>query len=160
MTLEDPIEYRLPYVRQMQVRDDFSFSDGIRSILRQDPDVLLVGEIRDEETARLAAHAVLTGHKVFATVHGGNVRGVFSRLGQLSLSRDLLCTTVKAVVNQRLVRRLCLACRQVAATDTSTLPLSRSQPLSYVMTGCAQCHMTGFQGARACAGNSHDDACS
>ncbi|MDP3371877.1 MAG: ATPase, T2SS/T4P/T4SS family [Candidatus Paracaedibacteraceae bacterium] len=112
MTLEAPIESVLPGVRQTEIRDNsmLTYSDGIRSLLRQDPDVILIGEIRDEETASMALRAVLTGHLVLSTLHTQDVLGVPGRLIDLGLSTVLLAGTLQAVIAQRLVRRLCQVC--------------------------------------------------
>jgi len=112
MTLEAPIESVLPGIRQTEIRDHhvLTYGDGIRSLLRQDPDVILIGEIRDEETARMALRAVLTGHLVLSTLHTQDVLGVPGRLIDLGLSSVLLAGSLQAVIAQRLVRRLCQTC--------------------------------------------------
>lgn len=112
MTLEAPIESVLPGIRQTEIRDHhvLTYGDGIRSLLRQDPDVILIGEIRDEETASMALRAVLTGHLVLSTLHTQDVLGVPGRLIDLGLSSVLLAGSLQAVIAQRLVRRLCQAC--------------------------------------------------
>ena len=113
-TLEDPIEYYIPGVNQSQIRPDigFSFATGLRSMLRQDPDVIMVGEIRDKETATLATHAALTGHLVFSTLHTNNAIGIVPRLVNMGIDTYLLPPTLIAGVAQRLVRKLCQECRE------------------------------------------------
>ena len=113
-TLEDPIEYYIPGVNQSQIRPDigFSFATGLRSMLRQEPDVIMVGEIRDKETATLATHAALTGHLVFSTLHTNNAIGIVPRLVNMGIDTYLLPPTLIAGVAQRLVRKLCQECRE------------------------------------------------
>ncbi len=113
-TLEDPVEYYIEGVNQSQIRPeiDFSFASGLRSILRQDPDIIMVGEIRDKETATLATHAALTGHLVFSTLHTNNAIGIVPRLINMGIDPYLLPPTLMAGVAQRLVRRLCQDCKK------------------------------------------------
>jgi type IV pilus assembly protein PilB len=113
-TLEDPIEYEIKGVNQSQVRPKigFSFANGLRSLLRQDPNIIMVGEIRDEETAELSIHASLTGHLVFSTLHTNDALGAVFRLLDMKIERFLLASTLRAVVAQRLARRLCENCKQ------------------------------------------------
>ena len=107
-TIEDPIEYQMPRINQTQVKNDigFTFSNGLRSLMRQDPDIIMVGEIRDEETASLAINAALTGHLVLATVHTNSAAGTVSRLIDMGVESFLLTSTLRVAVGQRLVRRL------------------------------------------------------
>lgn len=127
MTLEDPVEYQLSGIRQTEVREGgvMGFADGIRSILRQDPDVIFIGEIRDEETARMAVRSAMTGHLVIATLHANNCCSVPARLMDLGISPNLLSGNIVCAVAQRLVRKLCQNC----AGD-----------------GCDDCDKTGFRG--------------
>ncbi len=113
-TLEDPIEYEIKGINQSQVRPKigFSFANGLRSLLRQDPNIIMVGEIRDEETAELAIHSSLTGHLVLSTLHTNNALGAISRLLDMKIERFLLSSTLRTVVAQRLVRRLCDHCKK------------------------------------------------
>jgi type II secretory ATPase GspE/PulE/Tfp pilus assembly ATPase PilB-like protein len=128
MTLEDPVEYELPGIRQTSVQKEvLSFQDGIRAILRQDPDVILIGEIRDEETAKMAFRASQTGHLVFSTLHTNDVWGVFPRLMDLGISFESIKHTVVGIVSQRLVRKRC-----------ECFP-----------TGCEHCDSTGLHGRAA-----------
>src|SRR5690606_17923568 len=107
-TIEDPIEYQMPRVNQTQVKPDigFTFANGLRSLMRQDPDILMVGEIRDNETANLAINAALTGHLVLATVHTNSASGTVARLLEMGVESFLLVSTLRVAVGQRLVRRL------------------------------------------------------
>ena len=127
MTIEDPVEYQLPGIAQMQVnpRIDLTFASGLRAILRQDPDVILVGEIRDRETVEIAMQAALTGHLVLATVHTNDAPAAMTRLLDMAVEPFLLASSVRAVLAQRLVRRTCVACAGA---------------------GCAACRDTGFRG--------------
>ena len=141
MTLEEPIEYELPLIRQTEIQDEgateyqaLNFVDGIRSILRQDPDVILVGEIRDQETAQMALRAAMTGHHVFTTLHTNDVFGVFQRFEDLGVSPSILAGNINAVVAQRLVRTLCAVCKK------------QDEEGEWVSEGCENCHFTGFKG--------------
>src|SRR3989344_584145 len=112
ITIEDPIEYHLPGIVQTQVEKNYSFSQGLRSALRQDPDVIMVGEIRDGEVAETAINAALTGHLLFSTLHTNNAAGAFPRLIDLGVNPKVMSSAVSIVLAQRLVRKLCLACRK------------------------------------------------
>lgn len=130
MTLEDPVEYQFETIRQTEIQhaEVMTFAEGIRSILRQDPDVLFIGEIRDEETAQMALRASMTGHLVLATLHSNDALRAPARLFDLGIVPSLLSGQLLMVIAQRLVRRLCLACRG---------------------SGCSKCHGTGFKGRLA-----------
>jgi type II secretory ATPase GspE/PulE/Tfp pilus assembly ATPase PilB-like protein len=152
MTIEDPVEYVLPGISQVQVneRQGLSFADALRAILRQDPDIVLVGEIRDEETARIATQAALTGHLVLSTLHTNDALGAIPRLIDLGLEPSVLADALIGVVSQRLVRRLCEACRQ-----PRTPPLQSAEDEFHRITGefpayrpvgCPQCDYTGYRG--------------
>jgi len=120
VTLEDPVEYKIAGVNHSQVNPDigFTFASGLRSILRQDPDVIMVGEIRDQETAELAVHAALTGHLVLSTLHTNDAIGAIPRLVDMGVEPFLLSSSLRVVIAQRLVRRICKYCKeQVAPTD-------------------------------------------
>lgn len=152
MTIEDPVEYVLPGISQVQVNEKqgLSFADTLRSILRQDPDIVLVGEIRDGETARIATQAALTGHLVLSTLHTNDALGTLPRLLDLGLDASILADALLGVVSQRLVRRLCEACRQ--PTQAPHLPsevefqrLTGEHP-AYRPGGCQSCDYTGFSG--------------
>src|SRR5205807_5678748 len=114
VTIEDPVEQVIEGVSQAQARPgtEFDFARGLRSVLRQDPEVLMIGEIRDRETAAVAIEAALTGHLVFSTLHAGSACGVIGRLLDMDIEPYLLTSGLKGILNQRLVRRLCPACRQ------------------------------------------------
>jgi type II secretory ATPase GspE/PulE/Tfp pilus assembly ATPase PilB-like protein/ActR/RegA family two-component response regulator len=152
MTVEDPVEYELAGITQIQVdpKRGVTFASALRAILRQDPDVIFVGEIRDLETAEIAVQASITGHLVLATLHTNDAVGVFARLVDLGLSRASIAGALRGVMAQRLVRRLCERCK-VAITGTFTdaeLQLSRrhgARPQARA-AGCEHCGQTGFRG--------------
>ena len=151
MTVEDPIEYALKGVSQTQVNNKvgMTFSSGLRSILRQDPDVVMVGEIRDAETAEIAVQASLTGHLVLSTVHTNSAAAAITRLVDMGVEPFLLASSVKAVLAQRLVRQLCGSCKQPyqASKDTAAkLGLKSRQLKLYRPTGCLDCQNTGYRG--------------
>jgi len=137
MTVEDPIEYELPGVGQTQVNPkiDMSFARALRSILRQDPDVIMIGEIRDLETAQIAVQASLTGHLVLATLHTNDAASAVTRLIDMGIEPFLLSSSLLGVLAQRLVRKLCLHCRRPDGTGAGYQPV-----------GCAQCNNTGYSG--------------
>jgi type IV pilus assembly protein PilB len=153
-TLEDPVEYQLTLVRQTQVNEGIglTFAEGLRTLLRQDPDVILVGETRDRETAQLMVRAALTGHLVFSTLHTNDAVGAVPRLVDLGVEPYLLAPTLQAVLGQRLVRRLCPECRLPVENAESVLrslgvDLPPERPLRlWRAGGCGQCQNTGYQG--------------
>lgn len=152
LTIEDPVEYMLPGVGQTQVNTkvDMTFARGLRAILRQDPDVVMVGEIRDLETAEIAVQASLTGHLVLSTLHTNTAVGSITRLQDMGVEPFLLSSSLIAVMAQRLVRLLCHDCR-VASTPTETeRELLRLEPaddvLIYHPSGCPNCNHTGYSG--------------
>ena len=149
-TIEDPVEGRLPGINQAQVNPDIglTFAALLRSYLRQDCDVILVGEIRDPETAQLAVQAALTGHMILGTLHASTAVGAMTRLTEMEISPFFVGSAVTGVVNQRLVRRLCMACREPyspAEKVRKRLRLPASQRL-YRPSGCAACGGSGFKG--------------
>ena len=151
MTVEDPIEYDLDGIGQTQVnaRVDMSFARALRSILRQDPDVILVGEIRDLETAQIAVQASLTGHLVIATLHTNDAVSAVTRLKDMGIEPFLLGSSLIGVLAQRLVRRLCPHCKtayQPSAQEWSTLSASEPPARAYLAHGCEQCNQTGYRG--------------
>jgi len=155
MTLEDPIEYRFDSIIQGQVysKIGFDFATGLRSILRQDPDVILVGEMRDKETAEIALKASLTGHLVFSTLHTNGAVDTFVCLLDMGLERFVVASALRAIVSQRLVRKLCPACAEkvpmnAAARQFFSIPDTEKRFL-YRAKGCAQCNGTGFSGRTA-----------
>ncbi|AHG18859.1 general secretion pathway protein GspE [Chania multitudinisentens RB-25] len=150
MTVEDPIEYELDGIGQTQVNPkvDMTFARGLRAILRQDPDVVLVGEIRDGETAQIAVQASLTGHLVLSTLHTNSALGALSRLQDMGIEPFLLSTSLLAVLAQRLVRTLCPDCRQPYAADQELarqMAISPGTPL-WQPKGCQKCGYTGYRG--------------
>jgi len=154
LTIEDPVEYELPGVAQIPVRPsrNFTFATGLRSILRQDPDVVMVGEIRDSETAEIAIRAALTGHQVFSTLHTNDATGAVTRLLDMGVEAFLIASSLEGVLAQRLVRRICPACRG----ETSVAPALRDklEALSgrriegsfFLGRGCEECRNTGYRG--------------
>ncbi|MBN8249288.1 MAG: type II/IV secretion system protein, partial [Verrucomicrobia bacterium] len=153
-TLEDPIELTLPGIRQTQIQEEIglTFGTALRSLLRQDPDILLVGETRDAETAGLMIRAALTGHLVFSTLHTNDAPGAIPRLLDLGVEPCLIPDSLVGAVAQRLVRRLCTACRhRVFHAESSSLPLEHplpaGQPMdSWEAVGCPECRGTGYRG--------------
>jgi general secretion pathway protein E len=152
LTVEDPIEYRLPGIVQTQVNSaiGLTFSTALRSFLRQDPDVMMVGEIRDLETAQIAVQAALTGHTILSTLHTNTAAGAVTRLLDMAVEPFLLTSTLNAVLAQRLVRRLCDACHvpyQPSATQLAALGLAPNEERSFFKAGgCPKCNNTGFRG--------------
>lgn len=152
LTVEDPVEYRLAGINQIQVnpRIGLGFPSLLRSIVRQDPDIIMVGEIRDEETARLAAQASLTGHLVLSTLHTNDAASGVTRLLDMGLEPYLLAASLRAVLAQRLVRRLCPACkiaRQITKEERALLgPTAVDIAEISEAVGCAACHDTGYRG--------------
>ena len=158
ITLEDPIEYKVAGVNQMQVNPsiDFGFATGLRSILRHDPDVVLVGEIRDVETAQIAVSASLTGHLVFSSLHTNDAAGAIPRLLDMGIEPYLVASCLEGVIAQRLVRCICPRCRieetpdpQWVDTVRSFLPEGAEAPRFYTGEGCRECMGSGFRGRRA-----------
>lgn len=172
-TLEDPVEYEIKGINQAQVRPKigFTFANGLRSLLRQDPNIIMVGEIRDEETASLAINAALTGHLVLSTLHTNDALGTIFRLVDMGIESFLLASTLKTVVAQRLARRLCPACREPITLPDDELAEIRKElsqvPVSalkeeikdfvsvddflakatfYKAKGCSRCEETGYRG--------------
>ena len=151
-TIEDPVEYQIPGVNQVEVstRSGLTFARGLRTILRSDPDVLLVGEIRDEETARIAIQAAMTGHLVLSSLHTHNAASSIARLKDMGVEPGLLATSLNCIVAQRLARRLCLECREPYAPDEAELAGMGMQAAGgetlYRGRGCAHCAGTGYSG--------------
>ena len=150
LTVEDPVEYAIDGVGQTQVnaKVGMSFANGLRAILRQDPDVVMVGEIRDRETADIAVQASLTGHLVMSTVHTNDAIGAITRLRDMKVEPFLLASTLRAVIAQRLVRRLCPACRTPEPADSGVGALLGFGPGAtvYRPAGCAECNQSGYKG--------------
>src|SRR3990172_1921077 len=154
ITVEDPIEYQLNGVGQMQVNPkiDLTFANGLRSILRQDPDVILVGEIRDLETAEIAIQASLTGHLVFSTLHTNDSAGAVTRVLDMGIEPFLVSSSVVAIMAQRLVRTLCTSCKKEytpAGSEIEELGIEQSRLYGhtiYLAVGCDKCMQTGYRG--------------
>jgi general secretion pathway protein E len=150
LTVEDPVEYAMEGVGQTQVnaKVGLTFAAGLRAILRQDPDVVMVGEIRDRETAEIAVQASLTGHLVLSTVHTNDAVGAITRMRDMRVEPFLLASTLRAVVAQRLVRRLCQHCREPVQADKSASALLGFDPgtIIYRARGCDECNGTGYKG--------------
>lgn len=147
MTVEDPVEYELPGIGQIPVNPKIAldFSRALRAILRQDPDVVMIGEIRDAETARIAVQASLTGHLVLATLHTNDATSAVTRLADMGIEPFLLSSSLLGVLAQRLVRRLCPACRRSEAAEPE-LGLPPTITRLYHPVGCPACAQTGYQG--------------
>jgi general secretion pathway protein E len=154
ITVEDPIEYQLPGVGQIQVNPkiDLTFANGLRSILRQDPDIIMVGEIRDRETAEIAVQSALTGHMVFSTLHTNNAAGALTRLVEMGIEPFLAASSIVGILAQRLVRRICPHCKEAIDPpaelldqlgDECTLP---ANPQFYQGRGCSRCMNIGYWG--------------
>ena len=151
ITIEDPVEYQLDGINQIQVKPeiDFTFARGLRSILRQDPDIIMIGEIRDVETASIAIQAALTGHLVFATLHTNDAASAVIRLLDMGIEDYLLMATLKGVLAQRLVRVLCPHCREqyMAEKDAMGFAMDKYQgKIYYRAVGCTECNNIGFSG--------------
>lgn len=166
ITLEDPVEYNLPGISQSQMRPEIglSFANGLRSVLRQDPDVIMVGEIRDNETAELAIHAALTGHKVLSTLHTNDAFGAIPRLMDMKVEGFLVSSALSVIVAQRLVRKICEHCKQVITIDKNReqeiITEIKAMPINYLPhdvpllppfklyqgKGCSFCEDTGYKG--------------
>ncbi len=155
MTLEDPVEYPVTMMRQTSVAEvnKLDFANGIRSIMRQDPDIILVGEIRDSDTATMAFRAAMTGHQVFSTLHTNSALGTFPRLLDIGISPDIMAGNIIGVVAQRLVRVLCPHCKQAHTPDEEERKLlnvrMREDITIYRNVGCKRCTYTGYRGRMA-----------
>jgi type IV pilus assembly protein PilB len=159
-TIEDPVEFYIPGVNQSQVDSSakLTFAKGLRSLVRQDPDIIMVGEIRDEETAQIAVNAALTGHKLLSTLHTNNAATTIPRLLDMGVEPFLLASTLIASVSQRLMRRACEQCKKTkefmredltTSLDDETLQMLFGQKKSIKLTdvqGCAACNNTGYRG--------------
>lgn len=155
LTVEDPIEYTLEGINQVQLKENIglTFAVALRTFLRQDPDVIMLGEIRDGETAQMAIRAALTGHLVLSTIHTNSAWGTISRLVDMGVPSFLLANTLNTSVAQRLVRKLCPECKNKEAFNPTLYP-RKFKPLRniehhYVHKGCSNCHYTGYKGRKA-----------
>lgn len=155
MTLEDPVEYPVSMMRQTSVAEvnKVDFANGIRSIMRQDPDIILVGEVRDEDTATMAFRAAMTGHQVFTTLHTNSALGVFPRLSDIGILPDIMAGNIIGVVAQRLVRVLCPHCKEPHELDRHERKILQLKPtdksIIYKSKGCKQCNQIGYRGRMA-----------
>jgi type IV pilus assembly protein PilB len=154
LTIEDPIEYTLDGVNQVQLKEDIglTYSEALRTFLRQDPDIIMLGEIRDAQTAQMAIRAALTGHLVLSTIHTNSAWGTISRLVDMGVAPYLLASTMNLSVAQRLVRLLCPKCKQQKDLDKNELPANyRSIGVTkyYAAVGCNHCYFTGYKGRKA-----------
>jgi len=153
ITIEDPIEYKLEGIVQTQVEDDYTFAAGLRAVLRQDPDIIMIGEIRDREVAETTVHAALTGHLVFSTLHTNSAAGAFSRLIDLGVDSRSIGSAFNIILGQRLVRKLCEACKTTRETTTEEEKIiariigdTPHEHMVYKSKGCAACSGSGFKG--------------
>jgi general secretion pathway protein E len=152
MTVEDPIEYYIDGIGQTQVnlKVDMSFARGLRAILRQDPDVVMIGEIRDRDTVEIAIQSSLTGHMVFSTLHTNTAIGAITRLRDMGVEPFLLSSSIIGVLAQRLVRLLCPVCKRPHVPDSAECDLMGlspdDPPILYEPTGCDQCNFLGYRG--------------
>ncbi|MCG8100121.1 MAG: GspE/PulE family protein, partial [Candidatus Thiodiazotropha taylori] len=156
ITVEDPVEYKLEGINQIQVKPQvgMDFANALRAIVRQDPDIIMVGEMRDAETVRIAVQAALTGHLVLSTLHTNDAAGTVSRLLDMGVEPYLLASTVNAIVAQRLARRLCNHCKKSYPADVTLAQrfvqaglVDQGEPVTlYQPTGCESCAQTGYSG--------------
>jgi type IV pilus assembly protein PilB len=158
ITVEDPVEYRMAGVNQVQVnpKAGLSFAAGLRSILRCDPDIVMIGEIRDRETAQIAVESALTGHLVLATIHTNDSAGALTRLTEMGVEPFLSASAVAGILAQRLARRLCAHCKEATtishavlreAMDVAGLPVGLPDPAPiFKPVGCPRCQDTGYKG--------------
>lgn len=152
ITVEDPVEYRLDEINQIQVniKAGLTFASGLRAILRQDPDIVMVGEIRDKETAEIAIQAALTGHLVFSTIHTNDSASTFTRLMDMGIEPFLITSTILGIIAQRLVRRICVHCKKEYTPSVDVLEglglKEGEQPKFFKGRGCDNCRNTGYKG--------------
>jgi type IV pilus assembly protein PilB len=154
VTIEDPVEYELPGVQQSQVnpKAGLVFANALRALLRQDPDVMLVGEIRDLETAGVAIESALTGHLVFSTLHTNDAAGALTRLEDMGVEPFLISSAAAGIIAQRLVRRICTNCKEEEKVPDEILEkfnLGKSKQVFYHGKGCKNCRNTGYRGRLA-----------
>jgi type II secretory ATPase GspE/PulE/Tfp pilus assembly ATPase PilB-like protein len=154
ITIEDPIEYQLEGISQIQVntKKNVTFANGLRSVLRQDPDILMVGEVRDYETASMAIQSALTGHLVFSTIHTNDAPSAITRLLDMKVEPYLVASSLIAAMGQRLIRKICSSCREAYEPEDRILKdigLRREElkdGLAFRVRGCPQCRQTGYRG--------------
>jgi general secretion pathway protein E/type IV pilus assembly protein PilB len=151
MTLEDPVEYQLPLIRQTNVKEgSMDFQGGIKSLMRQDPDIIFIGEVRDEDTALMAVRAALTGHQVFTTLHTNDALGAIPRLGDIGVPGHLLASSLICSMAQRLARRLCDHCKKPRAATAEEARMlgfpAKQPPIIHDPVGCPECRNKGYKG--------------
>ena len=152
ITIEDPIEYQLPLAQQIQINEkiNYGFAEALRSILRQDPDIIMVGEVRDEETLNIAVQASLTGHLVFTTLHTNDAPSAITRMVQMGLPPYLISDSLVGVVAQRLVRKICPYCKKEHKLQKNVYeklkPYLPEDYKVYLGTGCEKCSFSGYSG--------------
>ena len=158
ITVEDPVEYQLEGINQIQTKSQIGldFATSLRSIVRQDPDVIMIGEMRDLETARIAVQSALTGHLVLSTLHTNDAAGGVTRLLDMGLEDYLLTSTVNGILAQRLVRRICMECRQAYPAMPEVIEemqlrrfISKGEVILYRPKGCSECGGVGYKGRMA-----------
>ncbi len=155
LTIEDPIEYTLEGINQVQLKESIglTFASALRTFLRQDPDIIMLGEIRDPETAQMAVRAALTGHLVFSTIHTNSALGIITRLSDMGIPSYLVSSTIALAVAQRLVRLLCPKCKKPIPTNFCSLPTQvdnrKISKTSFMPVGCEYCNDTGYKGRKA-----------
>jgi type II secretory ATPase GspE/PulE/Tfp pilus assembly ATPase PilB-like protein len=154
ITVEDPVEYRQPGIQQVQVKAEigFDFARSLRSILRQDPDIIMVGEIRDQETAQIAVRAALTGHLVLSTLHTNDAVSTVTRLINIGVEPFLVATAVNVAAAQRLVRKICTSCKEAYRPNAEEAALFAPDPapeMLYRGRGCKACRNIGYSGRMA-----------
>ncbi len=154
LTIEDPIEYTLDGVNQVQLKEDIglSYAEALKTFLRQDPDIIMLGEIRDGQTAQMAIRAALTGHLVLSTIHTNSAWGTISRLIDMGIPSYLIATTLNLSVAQRLIRLLCTECKEETELKDAELPLTfktKRVEKKMISKGCSNCFYTGYKGRKA-----------
>ncbi|URW80623.1 GspE/PulE family protein [Xiashengella succiniciproducens] len=153
LTIEDPVEYTLEGINQVQLKEEIglTFASALRTFLRQDPDIIMLGEIRDQETAQMAIRSSLTGHLIFSTIHTNTAWGSITRLIDMGIPSYFIANTLVMCVAQRLVRLLCPHCKQKAAatSDVKKMLPGNNNEYHYVATGCEKCYYTGYSGRKA-----------
>ena len=152
ITVEDPVEYTIEGITQVQINEEagLDFATCLRTILRQDPNIIMIGEIRDLETAKIACRASITGHLVYSTLHTNTSIGVINRLKDMNIESFLLVDSLRGIISQRLIRTLCPFCKIKSLTNDSEMKILNlvEQKVIYRAGGCAQCNMTGYKGRR------------
>ena len=154
LTIEDPIEYSLKGIGQTQVnqKTGYTFANGLRALLRQDPDIIMIGEMRDLETAEIAIQSSLTGHLVLSTVHTNSAISAITRLRDMGIESYLIASSIKAIFSQRLIRKLCDKCKiELSTSIDNSLVDFDSSIKTYTAKGCSYCKNTGYKGRIALA---------